>query len=71
MCAVSMCAAHVCPEGRWEYLRHDLRSRCAIVTASDSGIGKATAVALAQNGTDVGVTGPQAGSLTSGDWAKV
>jgi hypothetical protein len=30
--------------------------RCAIVTASDSGIGKATAVALAQNGMDVGVT---------------
>src|SRR4029453_18163330 len=30
--------------------------RYAIVTASDSGIGKATAVALAQNGMDVGVT---------------
>ena len=28
----------------------------AIVTASDSGIGKATAVALAQNGMDVGIT---------------
>ncbi|HSH60700.1 MAG TPA: SDR family oxidoreductase [Acidimicrobiales bacterium] len=31
-------------------------SRAAIVTASDSGIGKATAVALAQAGCDVGVT---------------
>ena len=31
-------------------------TRCAIVTASDSGIGKATAVALAQAGFDVGIT---------------
>lgn len=31
-------------------------SRVAIVTASDSGIGKATAVALAEAGCDVGVT---------------
>ncbi len=31
-------------------------SRTAIVTASDSGIGKATAVALAQAGMDVGIT---------------
>jgi NAD(P)-dependent dehydrogenase (short-subunit alcohol dehydrogenase family) len=31
-------------------------TRAAIVTASDSGIGKATAVALAQAGCDVGVT---------------
>ena len=31
-------------------------TRCAIVTASDSGIGKATAVALARSGLDVGVT---------------
>ena len=31
-------------------------SRCAIVTASDSGIGKATAVALAAAGLDVGIT---------------
>src|SRR4029453_19212784 len=30
--------------------------RHAIVTASDSGIGKATAVALAKNGMDVGIT---------------
>ncbi len=30
--------------------------RCAIVTASDSGIGKATAVALAAAGLDVGIT---------------
>jgi NAD(P)-dependent dehydrogenase (short-subunit alcohol dehydrogenase family) len=30
--------------------------RCAIVTASDSGIGKATAVALAGDGFDVGIT---------------
>ena len=30
--------------------------RYAIVTASDSGIGKATAVALAKNGMDVGIT---------------
>jgi NAD(P)-dependent dehydrogenase (short-subunit alcohol dehydrogenase family) len=30
--------------------------RYAIVTASDSGIGKATAVALAQNGMDIGIT---------------
>lgn len=28
----------------------------AIVTASDSGIGRVTAVALAQNGMDIGVT---------------
>lgn len=32
------------------------RTRRAIVTASDSGIGKATAVALAQQGLDVGIT---------------
>jgi NAD(P)-dependent dehydrogenase (short-subunit alcohol dehydrogenase family) len=31
-------------------------ARCAIVTASDSGIGKATAVALARDGFDVGIT---------------
>jgi len=31
-------------------------TRCAIVTASDSGIGKATAVALARAGYDVGIT---------------
>jgi NAD(P)-dependent dehydrogenase (short-subunit alcohol dehydrogenase family) len=31
-------------------------TRCAIVTASDSGIGKATAVALARDGLDVGIT---------------
>jgi NAD(P)-dependent dehydrogenase (short-subunit alcohol dehydrogenase family) len=31
-------------------------ARVAIVTASDSGIGKATAVALARNGFDVGIT---------------
>ena len=31
-------------------------TRCAIVTASDSGIGKATAVALARDGFDVGIT---------------
>jgi NAD(P)-dependent dehydrogenase (short-subunit alcohol dehydrogenase family) len=31
-------------------------ARVAIVTASDSGIGKATAVALAQDGFDVGIT---------------
>jgi NAD(P)-dependent dehydrogenase (short-subunit alcohol dehydrogenase family) len=30
--------------------------RYAIVTASDSGIGKATAVALAEAGMDVGIT---------------
>lgn len=30
--------------------------RCAVVTASDSGIGKATAVALAEAGMDIGVT---------------
>jgi NAD(P)-dependent dehydrogenase (short-subunit alcohol dehydrogenase family) len=30
--------------------------RTAIVTASDSGIGRATAVALAQNGMDIGIT---------------
>jgi NAD(P)-dependent dehydrogenase (short-subunit alcohol dehydrogenase family) len=45
--------------------------RCAIVAASDSGIGKATAVALAQNGMAGGVMGPQAGSnLTSGRLAQ-
>src|SRR3712207_3642184 len=32
------------------------RTRVAIVTGSDSGIGKATAVALARSGCDVGVT---------------
>lgn len=31
-------------------------TRCAIVTASDSGIGKASAVALARAGMDVGIT---------------
>lgn len=31
-------------------------TRTAIVTASDSGIGKATAVALAAAGMDIGVT---------------
>ena len=31
-------------------------ARCAVVTASDSGIGKATAVALARDGLDVGIT---------------
>ena len=31
-------------------------ARCAIVTASDSGIGKAAAVALARDGFDVGIT---------------
>lgn len=31
-------------------------ARVAIVTASDSGIGKATAVALAADGYDVGIT---------------
>jgi NAD(P)-dependent dehydrogenase (short-subunit alcohol dehydrogenase family) len=31
-------------------------TRCAIVTASDSGIGKATAIALARDGLDVGIT---------------
>ena len=31
-------------------------SRIAIVTASDSGIGKATAVALARAGCEVGIT---------------
>src|ERR671914_1283748 len=33
-----------------------MASRKAIVTASDSGIGKATAVRLARDGCDVGVT---------------
>ena len=31
-------------------------ARAAIVTASDSGIGRATAVALARDGYDVGIT---------------
>ena len=31
-------------------------SRCAILTPSDSGIGKATAVALAEAGIDIGLT---------------
>jgi NAD(P)-dependent dehydrogenase (short-subunit alcohol dehydrogenase family) len=31
-------------------------TRCAIVTASDSGIGKASAIALAREGLDVGIT---------------
>ena len=34
----------------------DFHPRCAIVTGSDSGIGKASAVALAAAGMDVGVT---------------
>ncbi len=34
----------------------DFNPRYAIVTASDSGIGKATAVALAEQGMDIGVT---------------
>ena len=34
----------------------DAGSRCAIVTASDSGIGKATAITLARAGFDVGIT---------------
>jgi NAD(P)-dependent dehydrogenase (short-subunit alcohol dehydrogenase family) len=34
----------------------DFQARRAIVTASDSGIGKATAVALAMRGIDVGIT---------------
>src|SRR4051794_6135530 len=33
-----------------------MAARVAIVTASDSGIGKATAVALAESGCDVGIT---------------
>ncbi|MBI5160586.1 MAG: SDR family oxidoreductase [Micrococcales bacterium] len=36
--------------------RPDFRPRRAIVTASDSGIGQATAIALARAGMDVGVT---------------
>lgn len=34
----------------------DFQPRCAIVTASDSGIGAATAIALAEAGLDIGVT---------------
>ena len=34
----------------------DFRPRTAIVTASDSGIGRATAIALARAGMEVGVT---------------
>src|SRR4029453_8426387 len=36
--------------------RMSFEPRYAIVTASDSGIGKATAVALAKDGMDVGIT---------------
>ncbi len=32
-------------------------TKVAIVTASDSGIGKACALLLAQNGFDIGITG--------------
>jgi hypothetical protein len=39
----------------WELIG-GLMSKVAIVTGSDSGIGKATAVALAKAGYDVGVT---------------
>ena len=46
----------VCVGKGWEYQTHDFDPRYAIVTASDSGIGKATAVALAEAGMDVGVT---------------
>ena len=44
-------------------------TRCAIVTASDSGIGKATAVALARDGFDVGITwhDDEAGALGTAD----
>ena len=34
----------------------EFKPQYAIVTASDSGIGKATAVALAEQGMDVGIT---------------
>jgi hypothetical protein len=50
---------------------HDY-DRVAVVTGSDSGIGEAIAVALANAGFDIGATwnsGPQAGShLQSDDW---
>jgi NAD(P)-dependent dehydrogenase (short-subunit alcohol dehydrogenase family) len=36
--------------------RHDTYDRIAIVTGSDSGIGEATAVALAEAGFDIGIT---------------
>jgi len=39
-----------------EHGGHGVRHRHAIVTGSDSGIGRATAVALARDGCDVGIT---------------
>ena len=39
-----------------EHSTRDFAPRAAIVTASDSGIGRATAIALARAGLDVGVT---------------
>jgi NAD(P)-dependent dehydrogenase (short-subunit alcohol dehydrogenase family) len=49
--------------------RYDDYDRVAIVTAGDSGIGKAAAVALANNGFDVGVTyrSDEAGARATGD----
>ena len=51
-----MCGGRFCTANGREYHEHGFDPRYAIVTGSDSGIGKATAVALAQNGMDVGIT---------------
>ena len=46
------------------------RARVAVVTGSESGIGRAVAVALAESGYDVGITRKTGSHLTSDDWRR-